>query len=80
MNSGEVIGFSMTMLNLMMTQLYTLPSYSIGSCLDRLALCTAELQHWYWANDLLPNPDKSEAAFFGTWQGLRPSNHGPRDN
>jgi len=56
------------------TQPYTFLTDSLGSCLDRLALCTAELQHWYWANDLLLNPDRSEAAFFGTSQGLRQSN------
>jgi len=33
-----------------------------------LARCTTHLQHWYWSNDLLLNPDKSEVAFFGTRQ------------
>ena len=44
---------------------------SNGSLFGRLSNCTAALQHWFWSNDLLLNPDKSEASFFGTKPGLR---------
>jgi len=40
------------------TQLYTSLTVPAGSSLDLLARCTSELQHWYWANDLLLNPTK----------------------
>jgi len=52
------------------TQLYTSLTVPAGSSLDRLARCTSELQHWYWAYGLLLNPRKSEVAFFGTKQRL----------
>ena len=51
-------------------ELYTSLTVPAGSSLDRLARCTSELQHWYWANGLLLNPTKSEVAFFGTKQRL----------
>lgn len=50
------------------TQLYISLQPSIDLSLDSLARCTTHLQHWYWSNDLLLNPDKSEVAFFGTRQ------------
>jgi len=53
------------------TQLYTSFTVPAGSSLDRLARCTSELQHWYWANGLLLNPTKSKVAFFGTKQRLQ---------
>jgi len=53
------------------TQPYTSLTVLAGSSLDRLARCTSELQHWYWANGLLLNPTKSEVAFFGTNQRLQ---------
>ena len=53
------------------TQLYTSLTVPAGSSLDRLARCTSELQHWYWANGLLLNPTKSEVAFFRTKQRLQ---------
>ena len=43
----------------------------MGPSLGRLADCTAALQQWFWTNDLLLNPDKSDAAFFGTVPGLK---------
>ena len=48
------------------TQLYTALCHSAGSGLECLSRCTHELQLWYWSNDLLLNPDKSEVTFFGT--------------
>ena len=33
-------------------------------------MCTVGLQHWFWENDLLLNPDKLEICFFGTGQTL----------
>ena len=38
--------------------------------LRRLESCTADLQHWFWENDLLPNSEKLEVCFFGTRQKL----------
>ena len=52
-------------------QLYAALRSTPASNFDRLSNCTAALQHWFWRNDLLLNPDKSEAAFFGTKPGLR---------
>lgn len=52
------------------TQLYTSLTVPAELSLDRLESCTSELQHWYWANDLLLNPSKSEVALFGTRQRL----------
>ena len=53
------------------TRLYTSLTVLAGSSLDRLARCTLELQHLYWANGLLLNPTKSEVVFFGTKQRLQ---------
>jgi len=55
------------------TQLYTSLTVPAGSSLDRLARCTSEWQRRNWANGmgLLPNPMKSEVAFFGTKQRLQ---------
>jgi len=52
------------------TQLYVSLRQSIDPSLDLLARCTTALQHWYWSNDLLLNPDKSEVTFLGTRQRL----------
>jgi len=50
------------------TQLYTaLSTPSNCTCLEE---CTSALQHWFWQHDLLLNPDKSEAIYFGTRQRL----------
>ena len=53
------------------TQLYISLKQPVHPSLDSLAQCTTNLQHWYWSNDLLLNPDKSEVAFFGTRQRLQ---------
>lgn len=53
------------------TQLYISLQQPISLGLDSLAQCTTDLQHWYWSNDLLLNPDKSEVAFFGTRQRMQ---------
>ncbi|HSN23842.1 MAG TPA: reverse transcriptase family protein, partial [Methylomicrobium sp.] len=53
------------------TQLYISLQQPITPSLDTLAQCTTDLQHWYWSNDLLLNPDKSEVAFFGTRQRMQ---------
>ena len=53
------------------TQLYISLQQPVALSLDSLARCTTDLQHWYWSNDLLLNPDKSEVAFFGTRQRLQ---------
>ena len=51
-----------------MTRSFTLPS---SNHLQHLESCTAGLQHWFfWENDLLLNPNKSEVCFFGTGQKL----------
>ena len=56
------------------TQLYTaFTAPCASSNLDCLARCTTELQYWYWSNDLLLNPDKSEVTFFSTSQRLKRS-------
>ena len=55
------------------TQLYTALSASTSSTspdLSRLEECTSALQYWFWQHDLLLNPDKSEAIYFGTRQRL----------
>ena len=53
------------------TQLYISLQQPITLSLDSLARCTTDLQHWYWSNDLLLNPDKSEVAFFGIRQRMQ---------
>ena len=52
------------------TQLYTALKGDMGPGLDKLSQCTIALQHWFWINSLLLNPDKSDAAFYGTRPGL----------
>ena len=52
------------------TQLYTALVKPPRNDLQRLESCAAGLQHWFWENDLLLNPDKSEVCFFGTRQKL----------
>ena len=41
-----------------------------GNDLQCLESCTTGLQHGFWENDLLLNPDKSEVCFFSTGQKL----------
>ena len=45
------------------TQLYTALKSSPQMALDQLERCSTELQLWFWRNDLLLNPDKSEVCF-----------------
>ena len=35
------------------------------TALNQLEMCSSELLLWFWRNDLLLNPEKSEVAFFG---------------
>lgn len=53
------------------TQLCTALQSSTGQYLDRLSTCTAALQNCFWCNDLLLNPDKYDAAMFGTRPELK---------
>ena len=53
------------------TQLYTALIGDMGPDLDKLSQCTIALQHWFWINSLLLNPDKSDVAFYGTRPGLK---------
>ena len=53
------------------TQLYAALRSTPASNFDRLSNCSPALQHWFWSNDLLLNPDRSEAEFFGTKPDLR---------
>jgi len=55
------------------TQLYTALKSSPGVNIKRLVECVDKLQIWFWQNNLLLNPDKSEVAYFGTHQRLRKS-------
>ena len=55
-------------------QLYTALKGDMGPGLDKLLQCTIALQHWFWINSLLLNPDKSDAAFYGTRPGLNTVN------
>ena len=48
------------------TQLYTALVKPPANDLQRIECCTAGLQHLFWDNDLLLNPNKSEVCFFGT--------------
>jgi hypothetical protein len=48
------------------TQLYTKLSTTPSTGLNKLQQCVSSLQHWFWSNGLLLNPDKSSIAFFGT--------------
>ena len=48
------------------TQLYTALKDDMRPGLDELSQCTIALQHWFWINSLLLNPDKSDVAFYGT--------------
>ena len=47
---------------------YAAPDIALSGCLNQLPECTVDLQLWYWRNDLLRNPDKSEVCLFGTRQ------------
>ena len=38
---------------------------------ERLSKCTITLQHWFWKNDLLLHPDKSDVALYGTRPDLK---------
>ena len=42
------------------TQLYTALTTSPDTTVDLLESCSSALQQWFWQNDLLLNPDKSE--------------------
>ena len=53
------------------TQLYTALTAKPDICISVLESCSSALQQWFWENDLLLNPDKSEVCFFGTQQKLR---------
>ena len=53
------------------TQLYTALKCDMEPGLDKLSLYTIALQHWFWINSLLLNPDKSVVAFYGTRPGLK---------
>ena len=55
-------------------QLYTALTAPLQTAMDRLDRCSSQLQLWFWRDDLLLNPDKSEIAFFGTRQRLRQLN------
>ena len=44
------------------------------SSLHSFENCTTGLQYWFWSNDLLLNPDKSEVCFFSTRRRLQHSN------
>ena len=55
------------------THLYAPLAVTPDSSLQILENCTAVLHYWFWSNDLLLNPDKSEACFFGTKHTLRSS-------
>jgi len=48
------------------TVLYTALSKDSQSGLDRRANCSVHLKHWFLAHDLLLNPTKSQASYFGT--------------
>ena len=52
------------------TQLYTALIAKSDICMSLLESCSSALQQWFWENDLLLNPDKSEVCFFGTQQKL----------
>jgi len=52
------------------TQLYTALSVPTQAGLSRLENCTSDLQRWFWQNDLLLNPEKTETIYFGTRQRL----------
>ena len=56
------------------TQLYTSIKFPVGDSISRLVGCVESLQTWFWHNNLLLNPDKSDVIFFGTHQRLRSSN------
>ena len=56
------------------TQLCTALTAPLQTAMDRLDRCSSELQLWFWRNDLLLNPDKSDIVFFGTRQRLRQRN------
>jgi Reverse transcriptase (RNA-dependent DNA polymerase) len=51
------------------TQLYTALDFN-HSRLSKMESCINELQCWFWKNDLLLNPDKSETILLGTTQRL----------
>ena len=53
------------------TQLYTALKGHMGPGVDKLSQFTIALQHWFWINSLLLNPDKSDVAFYGTRPGLK---------
>ena len=53
------------------TQRYTALKGDVEPGLDKLSQCTIALQHWFWINSLLLNPDKSDVAFYGTRPGLK---------
>jgi Reverse transcriptase (RNA-dependent DNA polymerase) len=53
------------------TQFYTKLSIPTFNALDRLRQCTNALQHRFWQNGLLLNPDKSVVMYFGTRNRLQ---------
>ena len=52
-------------------QLYTVLTAKLDICISLLESCSSALQQWFWENDLLLNPDKSEVCFFGTRHKLQ---------
>ena len=53
------------------TQIYTTLMTDTEPGLERLSKYTVALQYWFWKNDLLLNPDKSDVTLYGTRPGLR---------
>jgi len=42
-----------------------------ADAIESLQACVNSLQHWFWANGLLLNPNKSSVAYFGTGRRLQ---------
>jgi len=42
-----------------------------ADAIDSLQVCVNNLQHWFWVNGLLLNPNKSSVAYFGTGTRLQ---------
>ena len=55
------------------TWIYTALMIDTEPGLERLSKCIIVLQHWFWKNYLLVNPDKSDLAVYGTRPCLKRS-------
>ncbi len=48
------------------TQVYNRLTMPVSPAIGRLLRCIEVLQHWFWRNGLLLNPDKTVISYFGT--------------